>query len=198
MKIDLNKIIQSFNSLNDQARYGILAGIVILVLSLDMFFLVLPQLAGISDANDRIKKISDDTQEVLTGRQRIVQLKKNLEDVRTQLNSLNKKVRNIQEVPVILSTISSIANDYGVKIDQLIPEKNLQEDLKAIGDGRYYALPIEIKARCGYHMFGRFLNKLESEDMYFILKNFIVENVDRNINTHSFSLTIKMILVDRR
>jgi Tfp pilus assembly protein PilO len=198
MKFDLTKILDYFNKLNDRTRYAILAGVVVVIILLDAFLLVLPQIGAIADQNDQIKKLSDDTQQVLTDKQRINQLRKNLQDARLQLGSLSKKVRPIQEVPAILSTISSIANEYGVKIDQLVPEKNLQETLTAAADGKYYALPIVINARCGYHMFGHFLNKLENEDMYFILKDFIIQNDEKATGTHSFSLTIDIILVDRR
>ena len=118
-------------------------------------------------------------------------------EARVQLNSLSLRVRPIQEVPAILSTISSIAKEYGVIIDQLVPEKSQQEDLTVAADGKYYALPILIKAHCGYHMFGHFLNKLEKEDMAFILKDFIIQNDEKDPHTHLFSLTIKLILVNR-
>ena len=197
MKIDLSKILGYFNNLNDQARYAILGGVVFLIILLDVFLLVLPQINGIGHVNDQIKKISEDTQQVLTDRQRINQLRKNLQEARVQLNSLSLRVRPIQEVPAILSTISSIAKEYGVIIDQLVPEKSQQEDLTVAADGKYYALPILIKAHCGYHMFGHFLNKLENGDMYFILKDFIIQNDEKDTNTHLFSLTIKLILVNR-
>jgi Tfp pilus assembly protein PilO len=193
----LTKILEYFNNLNDQVRYSILGGIVFLIILLDIFLLVVPQIDGIANVNDQIRKMTEDTQQVLTDRQRIIQLRKNLQDARVQLNSLSMKVRLIQEVPAILSTISSIANEYGVKIDQLVPEKNQQEPLKAAMDGKYYALPVVIKAHCGYHMFGRFLNKLENEDLFFILKDFIIQNVEKDPNMHLFSLTINIILVDR-
>lgn len=197
MKPDLNKIFEQFNNLNDQARYAVLGGVVLLIILLDVFLLVLPQIGGIADVNGQIKKISDDTQEVLTDRQRIRQLRKNLQDSRDQFNSLGTRVRPIQEVPVILSTISSIANEYGVKIDELAPEKSQQESLKAASADKYYALPVSIKARCGYHMFGHFINKLENEDMYFIMKDFIIQNDGQNTDSHLFALTIKIILVDK-
>jgi Tfp pilus assembly protein PilO len=197
MKFDITKILDSFNNLNDQMRYGIFGGVVFLILLLDVFFLVGLQMASISDINSQVQKLSDDTQQVLTDRGRISVLRKNLAASRTQFNALSAKIRPIQEVPAILSTISSIANDFGVKIDQLVPEKGQQESLTAAADGKYYALPIVIKAHCGYHMFGHFLNKLENEDMYFILKDFMIQNDGANPNIHSFSLTIKMILVDR-
>jgi Tfp pilus assembly protein PilO len=195
MKPSSNKILELFNNLNDQTRYAVLGGVVILIIVLDVFFLVLPQMASIADINDQIKKMSGDAQDVMTDKQRVFQLKKNLQLNRLQLKALNGKVRPIQEVPVILETISSIANEYGVKIDQLVPEKQLQEALKSSTDDKYYALPIVIKARCGYHMFGRFLSKLENENLFFILKDFIIQNDADDPKTHLFSLTINLILV---
>jgi Tfp pilus assembly protein PilO len=197
MKIDLTKIIEYYNNLNDQARYCLLVGVVFLIILLDVLLLVLPQMAAIENVNDRIKKLSDDTQQVLVDRSRVNLLRKNLEETRMQLKSLSSKVRAIQEVPAILSTISSIANEYGVKIDQLVPEKSQQEVLKTAPDGKYYSLPVVIKARCGYHKFGHFLNTLENEDLYFILKYFIIQNDEKDSRTHLFSLTINIILVDR-
>jgi len=196
MKFDLNKIIEYFNNLNDQARYAVLVVVVFAVILLDVLLLVSPQMGSIADINAQIKKLSDDTQEVLDNRARIHVLRKNLEATRAQLKSLSDRVRPLQEVPVILGTISSIANEYGVKIDQLVPEKGQQESLTAAPDGKYYALPVVIKAHCGYHPFGHFLNKLENEELYFIVKDFIVQNDANNTNTHSFSLTIKLILVN--
>jgi len=198
MKIDLTKILEYFNNLNDQMRYGIFAGAVILIIALDVFFLVLPQIAGIADVNDRIKKMSESTQQVLVDRQRINQLKKNLQLMRNGLNALSIKIRPVQEVPAILSTISSIAKEYGVKIDQLIPEYKLLKALNSDADSKYYSLPVLIKAVSGYHNFGHFLNKVENEDLSFIMKDFIIQNEGKAANPHLFSMTIKIILVERK
>lgn len=197
MKLDLNTILGYFNNLNDQARYAVLTGVIFLILLLDVFLLLLPQMNGIANNNDQIKQLSADTQQVVVDKEQISVLKKNLQNERAQASSLSVKVRATQEVPAILGTISSIANEFGVKIDQLVPEKNQQEVLTSDADGKYYALPVLIRAHCGYHMFGQFLNKLENEDLYFILKDFIIQNDANDATTHLFSLTIKIILVDR-
>jgi len=197
MKFDVSKIIELYNNLSDQLRYSILVGVVFLIILFDVFLLLLPQMASVAAVNDQIKKMSDDTQEVLAERGGINLLRRKLKEERLELSSLSDKVRPIQEVPAILSTIASIANEYGVKIDQLVPEKKQQEALASSGDSKYYALPIVIKAHCGYHMFGHFLNKLENDDLYFILKDFIIQNDAGNTNMHAFALTIKIILVDK-
>ena len=194
MKPDLSKIVGSFNSLNDQMRYAILGGVVFLILLLDGLLLVWPQISSISDNNDQIKQISDDTQQVLVDKRGAKGVNKSLQEERNQLSSLNIKVRPMQEVPAILSTISSIAKEYDVKIDQLIPEYSLLETLNTVEDSKYYALPVLIKARSGYHHFGHFLNKVENGDLFFVMKEFIIQNDEKNPNVHSYSLTIKIIL----
>ena len=195
MKIDLTTILGYFNNLSDRVRYSLFGGAVFLIILLDVIFLVLPQIGGIANVNDQIKKLSGDTQQVLVDRQRINLVRKNLQKARNQWNSLSIKVRAVQEVPAILSTISSIAKEYGVKIDQLTPEYNQLEALNA-ADGKYYALPVLIKAVSGYHNFGRFLNKVENEDLSFTIKDFIIQNDEKAPGTHLFSLTIRIILVD--
>jgi Tfp pilus assembly protein PilO len=158
----------------------------------------LPQMAAIDNVKDQIQKLSQNTQQVISDTQRMKPIRKNLQDERDQLRAISDKIRSIQEVPLILSTISSIASEYGVKIDQLTPEKDLQKNLATTAAyGKYYALPVVIKAHCGYHKFGQFLNKLESEDLFFIMQDFIIQNDATQPNTRSFSVTIEMILVDR-
>jgi len=197
MNPELKKIIDNFNNLNDQTRYAVLGGVVLLVILLDVFFLTLPQIGSIADINDQVTKITTDTQQVLTDRARINILKKDLQDKRDLLKSLAGRVRSPQEVPAILSAISSIANEYGVKIDQLTPEKSLQEALTTDGNDKYFALPVVIKASCGYHQFGHFLNRLENEDMFFIMKDFVIQNDDKGSSAHNYSLTIDIILGER-
>jgi len=193
MKIDLSQIIVYFNKLSDQLRYSILAGVVVVIIILDAVFLVWPQIGAIFDVNDQIKKTSDDTQQVLVDRQRIGSLKVNLGKQHDQLSALQAKVRPIQEIPVILSTISSIAKEYGVKIDQMSPEYGQLETL-ASPEGKYIGIPVMIKARCGYHNFGHFLNKVENADLFFMMDDFIIENNGVSPNIHLFSMTIKIIL----
>ncbi len=192
----MKQIIDQFNKLNDQARYAIVVVVIFLFILVDVLLLVLPQMSGISNVNDQIKKISDDTQDILANRGRIDFLKRNLQNSRLQLDSLSNKVRALQEVPAILSTISSIANEYGVKIDQLVPKKGSQTVVISTPEAKYYALPVEIKARCGYHKFGYFLNQLENSNLYFVMKDFIIQNDANDAHARLYSLTINLILVD--
>ncbi|MDE2027119.1 MAG: type 4a pilus biogenesis protein PilO [Candidatus Omnitrophica bacterium] len=193
----MKKVIDAFNKLSEQSRYGVVIFIVILIVLLDVVFLALPQLGSIGAANNKIRDMGENTRQIMTDKARIGSLKKNLEETRLQFTSLSNKVRALQEVPAILTTISSVANQYGVQIDQLVPDQSGQQALTKTPEAQYYALPVTIKARGGYHNFGRFINKLENSELFFIMKDFIIQNEAANPNRHVFSLTINLILADR-
>jgi Tfp pilus assembly protein PilO len=193
----MKKIIESFNKLNEQTRYGLLIFAVVVIILLDVLLLALPQMAAIGQANDKAKDLAANIQQVLTDSGRMALLKKNLETTRVQFNALSNKVRTTQEVPVILDTISSVANEYGVKIEELVPETDRLTALTRTPQSQYYALPVSIKARGAYHNFGRFINKLENSDLFFIMKDFIIQNDAADPHTHLYSLTINLVLADR-
>ena len=48
-------------------------------------------------------------------------------------------------------------------------------------DSQYYALPIVIAAHSGYHMFGHFLNKLESGNLLFMVHDLRIEDTGNGI-----------------
>jgi Tfp pilus assembly protein PilO len=190
----MKKILDAFNGFNERARYGVLAGVAVLVLSIDGFFLVLPQIGSITDIKTQIDQLAQDTEQVSDAEGQIGRLKKGLQQQRAQLEDLNARIRPLQEVPAILSVVSGIADQFGVKIDQLLPEKDRQTSIGSASEGRFYSLPIAVKARGGYHKFGRFLNKLENQEIFFTLDDFIVQNDGKDPNVQSFSMTIRLIL----
>jgi Tfp pilus assembly protein PilO len=197
MKFDVSSLIEKFNGLSDQVRYGVLAGVAAFIVLVDVLLLMFPQIGAINDLHSQIDKLTSDTEQVTTDKQRIGLLRKNLEQEKIQLSGLSTKVQSIQDVPVILGNISSAANEYGIKIDELDPQKSLQESLMKTPDAQYYGLPIVFKAHGGYHAFGHFLNTLENNDMSFIMKEFSIQHDDTNPNTELFSLTIELVLMDK-
>jgi Tfp pilus assembly protein PilO len=195
--LDPKKILERYNKLSDQTRYCVLVGAIFLIILLDILLLVLPQISSIADVNAQIKKLSEDTRQVTADRVRIKLLKTGLEETRSHLDTLSGKVRSLQGLPAILGIISSAANENGVLIEELVPEKSMQESLTKAPEGQYYALPVVLRVRCAYHRFGRFLNELENGQMYFAMKDFVIQHDGKDPNTHTFSLTINLILMEK-
>lgn len=197
MSLDPKRLLDRYNKLSDQTRYCALVGAIFLVILLDIILLVLPQISSIADVDAQVKKLEEDTRQVSADKMRTSLLKANLQDTRDRLERLNAKVRMLQEVPAILGIISSAANENGVLIEGLVPAKSMQETLVRAPEGQYYALPVVIRARGGYHKFGKFLSDLENGDLYFSIKDFAVQHDGKNPATHTFSLTIKLILLEK-
>jgi len=196
-KFDLKPLVNRFNALDERARYTIFGLFLVVVVGLDYFLVLRLQAGFLRKVGEGITTLSQDTARVRADAQRINDIKKGLEDMRSQLQALNNKVRPLQEIPAVLSDIARIANDSGVSIDQLVPAKEGPESLLTSGDTKYYALPIVVSAHSGYHMFGRFLNKLESGNLLFLVRGLRMETGDIPANNLAVQATLKVVLADR-
>ncbi len=197
MKFDIGPHLEKLNGLDIKARYGIFAGILIVLVLADYFLIINMQRSGINSLEADTKTLVADIERVQADKQRIHQIRENLEKARKELDAMNLKLRPRSEVPMILEDISRIANDVGLKIDQLMPLKESQETLINSPEGNYYALPIVIQGHCGYHIFGRFLNQLERANLYFTIRDARIESNPKSQDSHIVQATIKVILVDK-
>ncbi len=197
MKINVQDIIRRINRADIKVRYGIFAGILLAAFALDCFLLMGPQIRSLKGLGEAIKTTSADVQRVSNDLQRIQQIKDGLNSSRTELEAMSLKVRSLQEVPVILEEISRTANQFHVKIDKVKPLPESQEALISAPEGKYYALPIVIQAVCGYHMFGHFLNTLESGHLFFILRDWHMEAGPEAGKGLLVQATLKMILIQK-
>jgi len=67
-------------------------------------------------------------------------------------------------VKVALRTQQIIANETGVKIDQIMPDSLDQALLAENNQLKYFDMPIYLEARSSYHNLGRFLSKIGRKD----------------------------------
>ncbi|MBI4309971.1 MAG: type 4a pilus biogenesis protein PilO [Candidatus Omnitrophica bacterium] len=206
-------LIRQINNLDIKARYGIFAACVLLAAGLDYALFLRLQINDLEKINEEIKTLSADTARVKGDIQRINGIKKGLEGMRARLRELNDKIRSVDEVPSIFEEIAGTANASGFKIDQLDPSKEGRQPLMTTPDAKYYVLPIVISAHCGYHVFGRFLNKLEQGSLLFLVQDLRMEgNVIANMSSPDYrsnrdsgkdagvlavQATLKVVLADR-
>ena len=197
MKINVQDIMRAVNAADIRVRYGIFAGILLAVAALDYFLVLEFQLRSLEHLGEGIKTTSADIERVNGDLRRIDQIREGLKTSRVQLEAMRVKVRSIQEVPSILEEISGTANEFNIKIDQIKPLAESQETLISAPEGKYYALPIVIQARCGYHMFGRFLNAMESGNLFFTVRDLHMEAGQDPAKGLSVQATLKLILAEK-
>jgi Tfp pilus assembly protein PilO len=209
-KVDLSGVIAQFNNLDVKVRLTIFGACVAAIVALDYFLLIRLQLKWLADIQTATQTVIADTGRVKADLQRVGQIKENVESTRKEMDMIKAKVRPMEQVPVILEEISKVANEFHVDIQQLEPLKNEKEPLlpeekaKPAAKGakapaktavsEYYTLPIVITARSGYHMFGQFLNKLESSNLLFMVRDLHIQGDGGEGLTISTSL--KMVVTD--
>jgi len=166
MKIDISeKVSLFFDKIDGNNRYYVLVGFLAVVLLLDYFFIMSPQLAQLRKINPDIKAVSDEINQTKTDMQKLEDYRKNLDELSRKFEEANLRVKSRTEIPAILEHIASIASETGVKIDQIMPDTLDQELLTENSQMKYYDLPIYMEARSGYHDFGQFLSRLNKNDI---------------------------------
>ena len=171
------------------------AGILVFFFFVDYMVLMRPQLNALGKINPKIRTLADDIKATKENVQKIDYYKKEVERLKEKVAEISQKVRSKEEMSMILEEISQVANQSKVKIDQISPKADDLQMLVQNNKKDYFALPISIEAKSGYHNLGRFLNRLESSDIYFGITALNVVPTD-DPTLHSVKLTINAIIFD--
>ncbi|HBG61050.1 MAG: hypothetical protein A2Y03_11310 [Omnitrophica WOR_2 bacterium GWF2_38_59] len=190
-----NKISSYIESVDEKVIYYILGGILFSVFLLDYFVLMRPQIASLSKISPEIRLLSEDINKAKDDILRSKQYQVQVERLRADVAKSNAKLKFKEEVPLILENISRMADDNGVKIDQIMPDVQDQKILLENDERRYYGLPILIKARSGYHDFGRFLSQLERGDIFFKVSSFGIIS-SRGEQKHSVEIVLDAVVYE--
>ncbi len=159
------KISSLLEKVDGNNRYYVLVGFMALVFFLDYFAVMSPQLAAFKKINPEIKGVSDKIKRAKSDMKKLDTYQSDLEKLSKKFEEANLKIKSRDEVPSILEHIANIADESGVKIDQIMPDSLGQELLTENSQRKYYDLPIYMEARSSYHNLGRFLSKLSQNDI---------------------------------
>ncbi|MGE0269003.1 MAG: type 4a pilus biogenesis protein PilO [Candidatus Omnitrophota bacterium] len=197
MKNDLKeKFNEKFEKLDDKTLYYIFGGVLLLVFLLDYFVLMRPQLATLTKINPELKILAVDIDKAKGEIMKLDQYQKEVARLEGVIKKENEKVEPREEVPLILEHVSRLANDNGVKINQIMPNVIDSEIVLENNDRVYYALPIEIEARAGYHNLGRFIDVIERGEIFLKVTKLTIAS-STNTKEHSIKLTLGAIVYEK-
>jgi len=197
MKLNLATMISQFNQLELKVRLSVFAGVLLMLVLADVFTVLGFQWGALQKIGQDNQTLHDDIERLKGDLLRIDQMRSGLQNSRTQLEGMNSKIHSVGEVSPILEDVSKIANQAGVKIEQLTPQSDAQQALITSGAVKYYALPIVVQATSGYHMFGHWMNQLESAALFFNLSSLTIEDQGGDVNHHRINATFKVVLSDK-
>lgn len=196
MSIKIPEQISSVVSKMDgKNRYYVFIGILVAVFLLDFFLLMNPQLGALRKISPEIKALSENIRKGKEDIERLNTYRASLEDISQKFSEANLKVKSRNEVSLILEHIAYVASETGVKIDQIMPDILGQELLAENDQRKYYDLPIYMEARSSYHDFGRFLEKIEQNDVSLRVGAFSVVATN-DTRSHALKLTFKATIFE--
>ncbi len=193
----MNPALEKLKELEVKYLYMILAGMIALFALVDFVLVMRVQLGLVRSLDAKIVQLDKDITDLSTNKQRLVQFKTQLELARMARKNFEAMVHRKDEVPVVLRSISSIANEYGVKIDQLTPQPISVAPLVVSEDGKYYSMNISVRISSGFHQFGRFLNRLECDRLFWQLDEFEIATDTKDIQRQEVKMNMKILILEK-
>jgi len=192
MSINMPALLDKIEGKNS---YYVFVAMLLIISLLDYFLLMSPQLGALRKISPEIKILAEDLDKAKSNMNKVDSYRTELERLTQNLDSANVKIKSRNEVPVVLERIASLASETGVKIDQIMPDTLAQELITENNQRKYFALPIYMEARSGYHDFGKFLNKMEQDDISLKIGSFTIVATSDN-RYHAVKLTFQATLYE--
>src|SRR3989338_9579029 len=195
LEIDTDDYLSKLKDLDEKTRLYIFIGILIVVLILDFMFIMGPQMGALQRISLDIKQMKQDLQKTNTDISSLNEYKNEVVGLKEKIALSHNKVRSREEIPVVLERISYLANESGIVIDQIMPNAEDQFMLLEEDNKKYYSLPITMELRSDYHGFGKFLNKVELDDIYLKVGTFKISSLDES-KKNVINLTLDAVVYE--
>ncbi len=192
---DLSELLGKLKALPPNYLFAVLGFVALAVVALDVLLIARPQIGSIVALNNKTIQLKADIDNLVDNKQRLPKYRANLDDNRRQMKDFEAMVHKEDAIPSVLKTISTLANEYGVKIDQLAPQKSDGIVLVQNTDGKYGSLSIMVRGRAGYHDLGRFLNRLQQEHVFWQVESIDITADDQQMGRHVVKMQIKILVL---
>jgi len=182
--MDLGKL-----ALNKQKKILILVFFVLIVYS-DYRYILKAQISGLAGLNSKIARLNTD----------LVNLNQGLENMRLvksrPLPAQNKlagssKLLTESQISGLLQEISIMADRFGIRIVQMRPSRQAQNEKTAIGQGKLTLVLIDLELISDYHNLGRFIQSLEAFPVFMEVQELDISTQLPDYLKEKVSLTVK-------
>lgn len=191
------KISGIISKIDEKNRHYFLIGALVFIFLLDYFILMRPQLDTLTKISPEIKLLSQDLEKAREDIQKLGFYQGEVKRLEGQVAQTSQTIKSKEEVSIILEQISRMANQNNIRIDQIMPSIEEQKMLLKDKNRTYYALPILVQAKSGYHDFGRFLNQLEKNDLFLYVTSFSIISGE-DVRAHALKMNLQAIVFEEK
>jgi Tfp pilus assembly protein PilO len=139
-------------------RAPLIAGLIIFVLALAaVFFLVLPKISDIGEAEDRLEQVEQDEVALQTELSRLQEAAENAPQLRRELARFRRAVPPVADLPGLINLLQTAADTSGVDFFSIAPGAPV-----AAPQGGAAEIPASIQVIGGFFPVDEFLFRLET------------------------------------
>ena len=188
-----------FKNFDFQKHSKLILGIgAVLIILLDYVLIMGPQIRWQKSLGPKIKKLKFEIEQTDRDIALISRLQKQYQSSKKNMDDIEKRVPQEEDIPLVLQDISKAANNSMIKIFQMRPMKAEKEEILKTEAGRYYRIPISIEAKGSYHLFGKFLCTLENSEIFMSINNLRISPSAKDYKRHNMDLTINTFIFKKK
>jgi len=184
--IDLNSLKEISLTSEQKKILAIGAGVIVL-LTLDICFVIIPLTKKSSVLKRQVVKLSTDINSVSKEVSLLDSKKEKIRILKAEKSAYEGKFPKEEELSSLMENLSKIAVDSKVDIIAVKPLKHNVpgKEIKLLRQA-----PIEILARGGYHQIGQFINSLERLDRFLEIKQITITWDGKSPRKHHLRLLV--------
>lgn len=165
----MKELLDRILALPRQQKIGVLAGLVVLLLALDYFFLYSPQSLAVSQLAENIANIQKERDKKRQLTANLPKLQQELKELDGRLKQAVAQLPDQKEIPDLLSNVSSKARASGLEILVFRPRGENPQDF-------YSEIPVDIVVRGGFHELVTFFDEVGRLDRLVNIHNIEIRN----------------------
>lgn len=152
-QLDAQKLLEQLDQLAPPARYGVYAGVALLVVVIYYFSLYGDAQRKLQVAQSQLATLQGQIAEAKSVAVNLEKFRADGEALREQLRVALERLPNATELPVLLTDISSLGKKAGLEFRAFKPGKEIEREF-------YAEVPIDVEFVGKYHEAGVFLDRL--------------------------------------
>jgi len=183
----IKKIINQIQALKlDKQKILLIVVATLLLAYLDFSFLVSLQSDSLKQLDLKIGKTKSD---IDTTKRELIRMQQ-LEGSPKKGRAVIKEFITEEEIPMLLSEISNIANKDKIKIVQIEPLKNPERAPDSGAGSNLLPIAIDLEVTGGYHQLGAFLSDLENSANFIAVNQISIISQGDDYNIQRISLRL--------
>ena len=196
MNTFLSHLAEKIKNLDLKTQYAILAALLLVVFLFNYFLITRPEANALKKMSDGQQDIRNEIIRLENDTKRLNQLKVDFKAHQKQLDDPRIKFRSRSDIPALIEEMKKFAENFDVNVDQLVELEQAQELLLTNATGKYWAVPLSLEARAGYHSLGKWLNQLERERLLLNVKNISISADEKNTVYHQVQAVLRVVVVE--